>query len=337
MKKKLMVLGLIVALVAIPLAACAQPAPAPTVAMPDRVTIVFTYGTGGGSDKISRAIMPYFKKYSGASSVVTESRPGATGTIGSNYVYGQPADGSIVLFAANVILQAPLIYDYEMAYSPKHPLEAFIPVCQITIPGPEGLLSAKSSPIKTFADFISVAKSGEGALVFGGGGMGSTESIFILMMEKRENIKFTYVPYEGGGEQHAAARGGHVDVTLSDFSRILADPDSFNILAFMNVDNRLEEFPDVPTFKELGYGEMTAGLNYGFFLKEGTPPEIVSWYADALKKTTSDPEFLEWAEGAGRLVEYQDGATYANILSDWEKSRLDILPAVKQALKEAQK
>ena len=60
---------------------------------------------------------------------------------------------------------------------------------------------------------------------------------------------------------------------------------------------RLKQYPDAPTFRELGL----AGLDdesmwRGFAVKKGTPPEAVKWLQDLVEKVAKDPEWKNFFE-----------------------------------------
>src|SRR6059036_4207149 len=117
MKDALSVLTLAVAS-ALPLGARAQPSwPSHTV------RIIATSPPGGSVDFLSRALAEDFSKTFGAPFVV-ESRPGANGNIGVDWVVKAPADGHMLFvappgpFAINAHLMASMPFDPRADIAP---------------------------------------------------------------------------------------------------------------------------------------------------------------------------------------------------------------------------
>ena len=92
------------------------------------IKIVVPYPAGGGSDVIARLIADKLKDSLGQT-VIVENKPGAGGRIGTEYVEGQPADGSTMLVVNPALfVVAPVVFA-KLAYDPD---TDFAPVSLIT-------------------------------------------------------------------------------------------------------------------------------------------------------------------------------------------------------------
>jgi tripartite-type tricarboxylate transporter receptor subunit TctC len=69
-------------------------------------------------------------------------------------------------------------------------------------------------------------------------------------------------------------------------------------------DKRTARFPDVPTFKELGFDARATNF-YVIALPRGTPPEVARTLHDGFKKAIEDPVFTAAADKLVFDVEYQ--------------------------------
>ncbi|HOG53775.1 MAG TPA: tripartite tricarboxylate transporter substrate-binding protein, partial [Bacillota bacterium] len=66
-------------------------------------------------------------------------------------------------------------------------------------------------------------------------------------------------------------------------------------IAAVCAPERLKQFPDVPTFKELGLPGLEDEIMWrGYAVKKGTPPEAIAWLQDLVDKVYADPEWVKF-------------------------------------------
>jgi tripartite-type tricarboxylate transporter receptor subunit TctC len=157
---------------------------------------------------------------------------------------------------------------------------------------PSCLIVRKESPFKTAKDLVEYAKKNPGVVTVGGTGTWASTHFTYLLFEKGAGIKLTYVPYSGSGATKPAVLGGHVSCIVGHPTQAVELGDQVRVLA-MASEERSKVFPDVPTFKELGYGDIEEGSFRGVAAPPGTPKEIVDRLASAFKKTNSNPEYVK--------------------------------------------
>ncbi len=126
------------------------------------------------------------------------------------------------------------------------------------------------------------------------------------MMEDAEDISFRYVGFEGTGARIRALVGGHIDAAMGDISssgEFVKNGD----LRFLAVgsDERMEETPEVPTFTELGYKNLSLNIVRGIVAPEGTPEAKIQILAKALEQTSQEEELAEALHNAGANVHFQ--------------------------------
>ena len=111
----------------------------------------------------------------------------------------------------------------------------------------------------------------------------------------------------------AAIIGGQGQVYVGNPADIAGKPD-LKMVAIAS-DTRLSQFPDVPTFKELGIDDMEDETIWrGFTVKKGTPAEVVQWYDDLFAKLTNDPEWREFFEKNGMKLVHQRSDKFSQLI-----------------------
>jgi tripartite-type tricarboxylate transporter receptor subunit TctC len=125
-----------------------------------------------------------------------------------------------------------------------------------------------------------------------------------------------------------AILGHHVDAMTEASWGPLVQQGRFRALAVFE-DQRVKQFPTVPTMKELGWN-VVANAVVGLAGPKGMDPAVVKTLQDAFHKATTDPAFLKTLEVAGQSVAYLDSAAYMKLADDLfrqEKRNIDELKA----------
>jgi tripartite-type tricarboxylate transporter receptor subunit TctC len=159
---------------------------------------------------------------------------------------------------------------------------------------PSYLFVKSDSPIKTFEDFVRVAKERE--LKIATAGYGTNDDIAIRFLASK-GFKLVNVPFAKPAERYAAPLGGHVDgmyEEAGDVKQFLEAKQIRPIVIFAKKRN--PAFPDVPASFELGYP--VAFYNWrGVIAKKGVPPDRVKILADAFIKAMDSPKWKEFCKG----------------------------------------
>lgn len=138
----------------------------------------------------------------------------------------------------------------------------------------------KGSPYQTIDGFIAYARENPGAVTVA---LPSTiQNLSLSLMNQAMGIETTGVVYEGGNKVFADLVGGHIDAGILSAKFIAqADEQGMTILGLM-LDERLETFPDIPTFQEQGYDISNPAVRMLVGPRD-IPQELVSKIEDALK------------------------------------------------------
>lgn len=234
------------------------------------VRIIAPFAPGGAADTLGRIVADplssIFKQQ-----FFVENRPGAGGMIGAAAVATAPPDGySFVVSGVASHVTAP-----AMSANP-----GFDPVRDFThiayLGGPPVLwIVHPSYPAKDYKEFLAYAKASPKPLDYISPGTGTQGNLFAEGLALREKFRITHIPYRGAGPALVDLVAGHVmfgSVTFSSAAELIR-AGKVRALA-ISAERRLSNFPDIPTFRELGYEDLVTATWFGFSGPAKLPPDI---------------------------------------------------------------
>jgi tripartite-type tricarboxylate transporter receptor subunit TctC len=251
------------------------------------VKVVVPYGPGGIADVFGRITADRLTKMFGQPFVV-ESRAGAGGAIGTEYVVRSPPDGYTLYFAGGgqfsvVPLMQKLNYD---------PIKDLTPISMVTLNGMAFAVN-NELPVRSLGEFIDYARSNPGKINYGATGLGSSSHLAPAAFTARERLDMVVVPYTATPPSIVALINGTIQVFFGNASDILGSVQGgkARLLAFSTA-KRLPQFPDIPTVSETVPNFVMTGWN-GYFAPAGTPRSIVDRVAQAVAAICRDPEVVK--------------------------------------------
>ncbi len=262
-------------------------------AYPDRPVKVVNYVAPGGlMDVTSRKFIAVAKKYTDATFVV-ENVTGAGGLVGLGHVLQQPADGYTVFAATTAVVNKVI-----SAKKSEDDLIWSMEWVGMLMRDPECLIAAADGPFNTFDKIAADAKAKNGAQLWSGPAPGGNDHILALKVWDTVGIKAKWVPYKSGPEAMMGTLSGQ-SVCYVGNPADMAGRAGYKIVALCRSE-RLAQFPDAPTFKELGYAGLENDIMWrGFAIKKGAPEEAYVWWEDLVKKVAADPEWKNYLERDG--------------------------------------
>ncbi len=275
------------------------------------ITLVVGYSAGGGTDILARTMAPFLEKYIEGASFVVVNKPGPGGEYGFTETANADPDGYTIGFM-NAPAFITLPYERETRYS----FDMFAPIANL-VTDPATLNVPGDSTIASLDDFVAEAKAAPSALTIGHQGYGGSMHLSLEGFLDMTESEVTQVPFPGIPPAATALLGGHIAglvVGAGEASGIGSEDNPIKILGVMSRE-RLELFPDIPTFAEQGY-EIYSGSDRGFAAPKGTSDEIISAIGAAIEKTLEDPEFLKAAEEQKLPLNYMNREDYTAYLSD---------------------
>lgn len=231
--------------------------------------------------------------------IILNFKTGAAGATGTVYAKGCKPDGYSLMLASISTLVLPPLTKRGAGYT----LDDFTPICTLTTV-PLAFCVREDSPYKTMQDFIQAAKTKK--MKYATHGAFSTAHICMEALGKMEGFHAIHIPHTGAAAGMTAALGGHVDMAVSGTTAFVG-PGRLRLLAITQA-NRLEDYPDVPTLKELGYN-LPGEITYSLWAPKGTSKEIINKVYGAFKKALEEnrEEMTKLAKGADQTLLFLNG------------------------------
>jgi tripartite-type tricarboxylate transporter receptor subunit TctC len=299
---------------ALALAATTQAAP---VCADKTIRMVIPQPAGGVGDVVARMIGEKAGQVL-EQPFLYENKPGASSTIGTAAAATAKPDGCTLLHMTTTAVVASAIRG-DLPYNIDRD---FVPVVGIGS-FPMALTVVESSKFRTYADLIAASKSGDG-LNYASGGTGSMGHLTALRMLKETGGKGVHVPYKGNAPALQGVLASDVHFMFpSTFEALpLMQGGKARVLAITS-DSRLSTFPDVPTMKELGFGDSAPRIWYVFLMPAGTSADAVNRIQDAFAKALADPAIQANLSARGYITEIRTSTEAAAFLkaeaTRWKK------------------
>ena len=255
---------------------------AANAAYPDHaIQYVIPFAAGGESDVAARLQALVFKAKYGQDMIVV-NKPGAGGGLAWSQMNNMPGDGYTVVGVnlPHIVLQ-PLEAEATFKTEDVTPVHFF----HYT---PDAVIVSANSPYKTLADLVKAAREKPEIITFAGSGTNSANHVAQVRFDREFKVKTTYVPFKGTGDLLSSVLGGHVSAAMSYSTLAIAQKDKMRMLA-VATEKRLPQFPDVPTFRELGI-EWVDGAYRGIGVPKSTPPAVRKQVSDMMDAINKDPD-----------------------------------------------
>lgn len=257
---------------------------------PDRpVRLIVPFPPGGGTDLVSRTILPAWTTLMGQQ-IVVDNRGGAQGLLGTGMGAKATPDGyTLTIAEIGAVAVMPGI-------NPKVQFDAakdFAPISQL-IEQPYIMAIHPTVGAKTLAEFVKLAKTKAGGFNYGSGN--ATAHVAQELFYRSAGLKLQHIPYRGSGPSMQALLANEVSVIFSGPAAAISQVRAGKIRALaVTTGKRSRELPDVPTLGEQGFKGFEISGWYGLVAPAGTPASIIKRLnADIVKVlTTGDtPQLL---------------------------------------------
>lgn len=283
--------------------------PAIAAEFPDRpITLIVSMPAGDSADVSSRLIAKAAEAFL-KQPVVVVNRPGGGGAVGTSAVAASKPDG----YTIATLLTSPMVsipYFMKLTY---HPLKDLQPIMQFGVLN-FAVSTRADSPFKTFKDLIAYAREHPGVLTYGTVGPTSTQYILIQQIAKQEKAELVHVPFKGGGEAFSAALGGHITASAGFFSPGQVRAKKARLLALFG-EQRIADFPDVPTLRDLGY-DVKIPYFIGIGAPKGIPESTLKKLEEAFSMGMKDQAFIQGMKSIEMPVKYRNALEFSQFLSE---------------------
>jgi tripartite-type tricarboxylate transporter receptor subunit TctC len=243
------------------------------------VKIITPFSAGGTTDVLCRTIADHFSAVFGKPFYV-ESHPGAGGMIGSRMAAIAPPDGYTLVMSGNAShIIAP-------AFSRTPQYDGVRDFTHIAYLGGShvGLVINPALPVSSLPEFLAYLRQSDEAVDYTSSGIGTNGFLFGEEFAAKRGLKLNHIPYKGGGPAMIDLLAGHVKIATVTFSSAAGQVRAGKLKALaLSSDRRLAGFPEIPTFKELGYPDMVSWSWFGLSGPKNLPRSIV----EALNRETA--------------------------------------------------
>lgn len=277
------------------------------------VSMIAPFPPGGVADIVGRPLAASMEKTLGRP-VLVVNRSGAGGAVGTTAVAKAAPDGYTILMSLSSISIFPVSDPINGKPAP-YTLADFAPIALVTS-DPTVLVVAADGPYKTIQEFIASARAYPGQMNYSSSGVYGTLHVAMEMFASAAGIKLFHVPYQGGGPAVAALLGGQVHALASGPAAAIGQIKGGKMRALAGWgDKRLPMMPDLPTFKELGYGDVEFYIWSGVFAPAATPAPVIAKLRTAVRAAVNDPQFRGAMEKVSTPISYLDAPEFAQFLA----------------------
>jgi tripartite-type tricarboxylate transporter receptor subunit TctC len=266
--------------------ASAAPASASDTYPSRPITVIVPTSPGGPLDSSSRLIARIIGEKLGQP-VIIDNKPGASGIIAMEAGAAAKPDGhTITLGTTGQMVTFPWLYK-KLPYNPE---KSFIGI-RASAMNPLMMVFNPSKPYKTLPEFIAYVRKNPDSINYGTVGTGTTGHLAGEMLKQFADIKMTHVLYRLYAPQLNDLMSGVLDIGFELPGPMKGNIEAGNLRPIaVASDVRLKNFPNVPTFPELGYPDLKIAVWAVFLVPAGTPAPIVqkldAALAEALKTQT---------------------------------------------------
>jgi tripartite-type tricarboxylate transporter receptor subunit TctC len=289
--------------VACPATAWAQaPWPARTI------TMIVPFPPGGQADLAARPIAAALEKSLGQA-VIVENRGGAGGAIGNAAVARAAPDGHTLLMTLSSLAVLPEA-DRLFGRPPNYEVSQLAPIARV-LADPTLLAVPASAPWRSVQDLVDDARKRPGAIPYGSSGPYGTLHVAMEMFANAAGIKLLHVPYRGAGPAVTGLLSGQIQALASAPGVLKPHVDAGTMRVLANWGpTRIDSFPDVPTFKELGFADVEFLIWAGLFGPRNLPDATTAKLRDAMRQAMANPEVVRVFENAGSPPAYLDAPEF---------------------------
>ena len=291
------------------------------------IEIIAPANPGGGWDMLARIMQRTLTEGKLVDRpIIITHKPGGGGATGWTYLNRHQGSGNYLAVNSSLILFNNLLGSSELTY------KDFTVLANLETEW-EAVAVSADSPYKTGKEFFEALKANPAKMPIGvGPSLGNDDHVQFLMLATTYGVpakSINFVVYPGaGGELVPALLGGHIKGLTIGLGEVLEQykAGKMRILG-VSSEERLEELPDVPTWKEQGIDLVFAHWR-GVMGPKGMTPEQVADWEDVIAKMVQHPLWFEQLANMEQYPFYMNKAKYEAFLAEQTASMKSLLTEV---------
>ena len=267
------------------------------------IKFVVPYSAGTTTDVIARLYAQKLGEILGQS-VVVDNKAGAGGNISAESVARSAPDGYTLTFSTSATHATnPALY----GKIPFDPIKDFTHIAMLG--GPPIVLAVNAQlPIPDLKSFMAYAKANQ--VSWGSPGKGTHGYLIGEAFEVMSKTPMQHVAYKGGSPAVADTIAGHIPALFTTLSTASAQIQAGKLRALaITSSKRMPEFPNVPTFAELGYPQLVALTWFSLSGPAGMPSGVVD-------KLNKEVRKIMQSQAAKDMLAKQSMETF-----DWDSAK----------------
>jgi tripartite-type tricarboxylate transporter receptor subunit TctC len=258
-------------------AVLARPFAARAQLAPNRpIRIIVPFAPAGSSDVLARLLQSPLQQALGQT-VIVENRAGAGANIGMVEAARAEPDGTTLLLTSSALVVNPALYK-NVAYDPA---KDFAPIATLPVAPNILAVNAKGS-INSLSEVVTRAKAEPGKLNYASPGNGTTPQLAMELFKLKAGLDITNIPFNGGGPATQALLTGTVDLLLTALPGAQAQVQAGVMRGLaVTTQTRWVNLPDVSTFKEAGFPDVTLETEHFLLAPSATAPQLLQRFTQA--------------------------------------------------------
>jgi tripartite-type tricarboxylate transporter receptor subunit TctC len=247
------------------------------------------FSPGGTTDLLARVLGKQLSQNLGQPFVV-DSKPGASGSIGSVEVARAPGDGyTLLLTTSSTHAVAPALSS-QLRYNP---VEDFTPIAHLA-DSQLVLLGSPTIDAKNGKELLALARQKPGQLNYSSSGVGTIAHLTTEALKSQAGVFITHIPYKGSGQAIPDLVNGAVHLTWDALASGLPHAKEGRVRALaVSGPKRSPLAPEIPTVAEAGVPGFSVLTWFGLYAPRGLPPALTQRINEEVNKVLRSPEMVE--------------------------------------------
>lgn len=253
------------------------------------IRLINPWQVGGGVDALARLLGTKFQERLGQP-VIVESKTGAGGTTGADFVAKSPPDGYTLLITTGALTTNPFFFS-------KMPFDVEKDLAPISMIARQHfyLVAANNMPVKSMKELIAYAKANPGKVAYASPGIGTPQHLAGEMLKLMAGIDIVHIPYKGQAPAMNDVMAGHVQMTWVTLNAALPLIQTGKVrgIAIASSKERLALYKDAPVIAETVPGYEMGSVWYSLFAPAATPAPVIQRLTAEVRRFTQLPDMHE--------------------------------------------